>query len=219
MKTILSWSSGKDSAWTLYKLKSVPDVELAGLCTSINREAGRVAMHGVRCELLEAQAAAAGLPLDIIPLPFPCSNADYESAMRNYFAELVAQGVEAIAFGDLHLEDVRQYRENTMKDSGLVPLFPVWGCDTPSLAREMIDAGLRAIISCVDPAQIAESFAGREFDSAFIDDLPATADHCGENGEFHSYVYAGPMFHQRIDVSVGDIVKRDGFVFADIAPQ
>ncbi|MBT8078341.1 MAG: adenine nucleotide alpha hydrolase [Gammaproteobacteria bacterium] len=219
MNVVLSWSSGKDSAWTLQRLQAAPGIHLAGLCTTINEQANRVAMHAVRRELLDRQAAAAGLALDVIPLPFPCSNTRYEDAMRAYFADLNDRGVDAVAYGDLHLADVREYRENLMRDSGLQPLFPIWGSDTRLLGQEMAEAGLRARITCVDPAQLGREFCGREFDSAFLADLPDGIDHCGENGEFHSYTYAGPMFSAAINVTSGDTVERDGFVSTDLVAE
>ena len=219
MNVVLSWSSGKDSAWTLSRLQATPGVHMVRLCTTINEQANRVAMHAVRRELLERQAAAAGLPIDVIPLPYPCSNAHYEQAMRGYFAALVEQGVDAIAYGDLHLADVREYRENLMRDSGLEPVFPIWGSETRQLARDMVAAGLKARITCVDPKQLSRHFCGREFDAGFLDELPDGVDHCGENGEFHSYTYAGPMFAATIGVTSGEIIERDGFVYADLIPE
>lgn len=216
MNVVLSWSSGKDSAWTLRRLQATPGIHLVGLCTTINEKANRVAMHAVRRELLERQAAAAGLPLDLIPLPWPCSNTRYEDAMRAYFAGLHDRNVDAVAYGDLYLADVREYRENLMRDSGLEPLFRIWGSDTRQLAQDMVDAGLKARITCVDPARLNREFCGREFDAAFLADLPDSVDHCGENGEFHSYTYAGPMFSVTINVMSGETVERDGFVFTDL---
>ena len=218
MKTLLSWSSGKDSAWALYQLQQDEAVELKGLFTTINEEADRVAMHAVRRELLELQAQAAGLPVDIIPLPYPCSNDIYEQVMTEFIRSAIDRGVECFAFGDLHLEDVRRYREKQFVHCGIALSFPIWGRDTRELATEMLASGMRAQITCVDPKQIAKSFAGREFDQGFLRDLPAEVDPCGENGEFHSFAFAGPMFCSDIPVSVGDTVERDGFVFTDLLP-
>lgn len=217
-KLLLSWSSGKDSAWALHCLRQSGEVQVAGLLTTLNAAFDRVAMHSTRRALLEAQAQATGLPLRPVPLPWPCSNEQYEAAMRSACQDAVAQGIEAIAFGDLFLEDVRLYREDKLQGTGLDPVFPLWGLDTRSLAQDMIAAGLRARIVCVDPKKLPAEFAGREFDADFLRDLPESVDPCGENGEFHSVVYAGPMFREPIPIESGDIVERDGFVFADIRP-
>ena len=215
-RLLLSWSSGKDSAWTLHRLRQTGDFEVAGLLTTLNAAFDRVAMHSTRRALLEAQAHAAGLPLWPVALPWPCSNDQYESAMRSACDAALAQGIAAIAFGDLFLQDVRRYREDKLAGSGLTPVFPVWGLDTRTLAEEMIAAGLRARIVCVAPKKLPREFAGREFDADFLRDLPPGVDPCGENGEFHSVAYAGPMFHEPIPIESGEIVERDGFVFADV---
>jgi uncharacterized protein (TIGR00290 family) len=215
-RILLSWSSGKDSAWSLHVLRQSGEYEVVGLLTTFNEEAGRVAMHAVRRELVERQAAAAGLPLWQVPLPWPCSNEQYESLMAQTCAKAVAEGVYGVAFGDLFLEDVRAYRERQLKDTGLTPIFPVWGLPTQALAREMIASGVRAKLTCVDAAKLDQSFAGREFDAALLADLPEGADPCGERGEFHSFVYAGPMLAATIPISVGETIARDGFVFADL---
>lgn len=173
-------------------------------------------MHSTRRALLEAQARAAGLPLYPVPLPWPCSNEHYETAMRSACDAAIAGGIEAIAFGDLFLEDVRRYREERLEGTGLKPVFPVWGLDTRQLAEDMIAGGLRARIVCVDPKKLPAEFAGREFDAQFLRDLPPGVDPCGENGEFHSAVYAGPMFSEPIPIETGEVVERDGFVFADV---
>ena len=219
-RLILSWSSGKDSAWALHLLRHGGDYEgeyeVAGLLTTLNAAFDRVAMHSTRRALLEVQARAVGLPLYSVALPWPCSNSEYEAAMRGACEAAVAEGIEAIAFGDLFLEDVRRYREDRLQGTGLTPVFPIWGLDTRRLAEEMIASGLRARIVCVDPKKLAREFAGREFDADFLRDLPAGVDPCGENGEFHSVVYAGPMFRAAIPIEAGEIVERDGFVFADL---
>jgi uncharacterized protein (TIGR00290 family) len=215
-KAILCWSSGKDSAWTLHVLRQRQEVEVVGLLTTINEVHGRVAMHAVRMALLQAQAEAVGLPLWTVPIPSPCSNQQYEMAMRRAVEGALAGGVNVMAFGDLFLEDVRRYRETQLAGTGLTPLFPIWGLSTTRLAREMISAGLRARLTCVDPKQISASFVGREFDDTLLADLPATADACGERGEFHTFAYAGPMFHHSVPIQTGEIVTRDGFVFADL---
>ena len=218
-KLLLSWSSGKDSAWTLHVLRQQAEYEIAGLITTINSAFDRVAMHSSRRQLVEMQAEAARLPLIAVPLPWPCSNADYECAMKKVCDEAVAQGVEAIAFGDLFLEDIRAYREKQLKDTGLEPLFPVWQIPTGELAREMIRGGLKAKLVCIDPKKLAPEFAGRDFDEQFLRDLPTGVDPCGENGEFHSFVYAGPMFDREIPVIAGERVQRDGFWYADLLPD
>jgi uncharacterized protein (TIGR00290 family) len=212
----LSWSSGKDSAWSLHLLRRDPEIEIVSLITTINEAFDRVAMHSVRRQLLERQAEAAGLPLWVIPLPWPCTNDEYESRMRRVCARAVGEDIQAIAFGDLFLADIRAYRERQLEGTGLDPMFPVWQIPTAELARDMIAAGLRAKITCIDPNRLSPDFAGRDFDAQFLADLPRDVDPCGENGEFHSFVYQGPMFHHPIPVRAGDVVERDGFVFADL---
>jgi uncharacterized protein (TIGR00290 family) len=218
-RALLSWSSGKDSAWSLAVLRARGDVEVVGLVTTLNEAFDRVAMHGVRAELLRAQADAAGLPLWPVPLPWPCSNERYEALMSGVVTRAREAGVTVMAFGDLFLEDIRLYREKQLAGTGLTPAFPLWGVPTGVLAREMIAGGLRARLTCVDPRQLAPGFAGREFDEALLADLPASVDPCGERGEFHSFAYAGPMFQRPVAVRSGEVVTRDGFVFADILPE
>jgi uncharacterized protein (TIGR00290 family) len=215
-RILLSWSSGKDSAWSLHVLRQRGEYEVAGLLTTFNEAAGRVAMHAVRRELLEQQAAAAGLPLWAVPLPWPCPNEQYEALMAQTCARAVSEGIEGVAFGDLFLEDVRAYREKQMTGTGLAPIFPVWGLPTRDLAREMIASGVRAKLTCVDTRKLDPSFAGHEFDQTFLSALPDGADPCGERGEFHSFVYAGPMLNAALTVSVGVTVVRDHFAFADL---
>jgi uncharacterized protein (TIGR00290 family) len=217
-KILLAWSSGKDSAWALHVLRQQNQYEIAGLMTTFNAAFDRVAMHSTRRALVEMQAEAAGLPLIAAPIPWPCSNADYEAAMKRVCDNALAEGITAIAFGDLFLTDVRAYRERQLKDTGLEPLFPIWGIPTQSLAREMISAGLRAKLVCVDPKQISSNFIGRDFDRTLLYDLPAGVDPCGENGEFHSFVHAGPMFSREIAIVTGEKVERDGFWFCDVLP-
>src|SRR5688500_17163145 len=217
MKVLVSWSTGKDSAWMLHVLNREHPTSAAGLLTTTNQAFDRVAMHAVRRELLEAQAAAAGLPLHVLPLPWPCTNEQYESIMRTAIARFVSEGFTHVAFGDLFLEDVRRYREERLGDTGLEPLFPIWKTkSTQELAREMIDAGLQARLTCIDPRKLDRSFAGRAFDDALLNDLPPGIDPCGENGEFHSFAFGGPMFTEELNIRIGDIVDRDGFVFADL---
>jgi uncharacterized protein (TIGR00290 family) len=218
MKIIVSWSTGKDSAWTLHVLRQQYGSAVAGLLTTVNEAFDRVAMHAVRASLLTAQAEAAGLPLHRVPIPWPCSNHEYDRRMGEAVAQLVAGGFTHVAFGDLFLEDVRRYREERLAGTGLTPLFPLWHPgSTAALAREMIDGGLRAHLTCVDPRKLDPSFAGRSFDHALLADLPPAVDPCGENGEFHTFVCAGPMFTRPLAVTVGEVVTRDGFVFADVS--
>jgi uncharacterized protein (TIGR00290 family) len=216
MKTMLSWSSGKDSAWALHVLRANPAIQVTGLFTTINEEFDRVAMHAVRRNLVEAQARAVGLPLHVITIPNPCPNSIYEERMGAFVAQMRQQAVEAMAFGDLFLEDIRAYREGCLKDTGLAPLFPIWQRDTRSLAAEMIAAGLKAHVTCIDPRKLDVSFASRTFDADFVADLPDTVDPCGENGEFHTFAFAGPMFQTPVSVQRGEVVTRDGFVFTDL---
>jgi uncharacterized protein (TIGR00290 family) len=218
-KTLLAWSSGKDSAWTLHVLRQDPTVEVVGLLTTVNQTFDRVAMHAVRTDLLAAQAASVALPLDTVLIPYPCSNAEYEAAMSAAMARARQAGVEAVAFGDLFLEDVRRYREDRMRGTGLVPVFPIWGTPTDALARDMVAGGLRARLTCVDPAKLPARFAGRDFDGALLAELAGrhpAIDPCGERGEFHSFAYDGPMFARPVPIRGGDVVERDGFVFADL---
>jgi uncharacterized protein (TIGR00290 family) len=216
MKILLSWSSGKDSAWTLHVLRRDGIGEVAGLLTSVNETAGRVSMHGVREDILRAQAEAAGLPLMTIPLPWPCSNEIYEARLRAAVDSAVAEGFTHVAFGDLFLEDVRKYREDRLAGTGLTPIFPLWGLPTPQLARDMIAGGLHARLTCVDPRVMPRDFVGAEFDERLLAALPASVDPCGERGEFHSCVTAGPMFSKALEVETGEVVEREGFVFGDL---
>ncbi len=216
-RVLLSWSSGKDSAWTLHVLRRNPEVEMCGLLTTLNSEFDRVAMHGTRRAVLEAQAAVAGLPLWVVPLPWPCTNEMYEQRMAEACQRAIDEKIDAVAFGDLFLADVRAYRERQLAPTGLEPIFPLWDIPTDALARAMIAGGLRARLSCVDTAQIPAAFAGREFDADLLSDLPAVADPCGERGEFHTCVYAGPMFSAPLAIETGEIVTRGQFVYADFA--
>lgn len=217
MKILVSWSSGKDSAWMLHMLQQQHPGEVAGLLTTVNEAFDRVAMHAVRRTLLQAQADAAGYPLHAVNLPWPCSNAEYEQRMGDAVEKFVRDGFTHVAFGDLFLEDVRRYREERLSGTGLTPLFPLWKTKpTADLAREMIAGGLRAYLTCVDPQKLDATFAGRAFDERLLADLPAGTDPCGENGEFHSFAWDGPMFERPIPVEVGEVVARDDFVFADL---
>ncbi len=215
-KALLAWSSGKDSAWSLHVLRAQAEVEVVGLLTTINEAFDRVAMHAVRSALLRAQAEAAGLPLWPVAIPWPCSNADYEAAMSAVLARAQAGGVTAVAYGDLFLEDIRRYREAQLRPTGLRPLFPLWGRPTAPLAAEMVAGGLRARLTCVDPKALDPRFAGRDFDAALLGELPPSVDLCGERGEFHTFAYDGPMFARPIPIQAGEVVARDGLVFADL---
>jgi uncharacterized protein (TIGR00290 family) len=214
-RILLSWSSGKDCAWALHLLRRQPDIEIVGLLTTVNAEFDRVAMHGTRRAILEAQASAADLPLWDVPLPWPCSNEVYEQRMAEACQRAIDDDIHAIAFGDLFLRDVRTYREQQLISTGIEPLFPLWDIPTRELARAMIAGGLRAKLVCVDSRQLDPSFAGREFDTELLHDLPSTVDPCGERGEFHSCVYDGPMFSHPVELEPGEIVNRDGFIYAD----
>ncbi len=218
-KVLLSWSSGKDSAWTLHLLRQQPDIQVAALLTTFNSAADRVAMHAVRRALVEAQAERTGLPLWAAELPWPCSNLEYEERMRAVCQRATTEGITAISFGDLFLHDIRDYRIRLLQGSGLEPLFPVWQMPTEQLGREMIAAGVKAKITCVDPSKLARSFAGRDYDLRLLEDLPPEIDPCGENGEFHTFACDAPVFSRPIAVRVGEVVERDGFVFADVLPE
>jgi uncharacterized protein (TIGR00290 family) len=219
MKALVAWSSGKDSAFALVETLRAGELEVAGLLTTVTADYARVSMHGVREEVLELQARAAGLPLHRVRIPAACVNAEYERAMGEAVRAARADGVTHVVFGDIFLEDVRAYRERMLEGTGISPVFPLWGRETPELAREMLDAGLAATIVCVDPRRLSESFAGRAFDRMLLDDLPPDADPCGENGEFHTCVTDGPMFSARVPLRAGEVVQRDGFVFADLVPS
>jgi uncharacterized protein (TIGR00290 family) len=214
----MAWSSGKDSAFALHLLRQQKGVEVSGLLTTVNETHGRVAMHAVRRELLQAQADAMGLPLTLVPIPYPCPNEVYEAAMARALGWARAHAVTGVAFGDLFLPDIRAYRERQMAPTGLSCHFPLWGRPTAELAREMIASGFRARLTCVDPKVLPASFAGREFDLSLLADLPPAVDPCGENGEFHTFVWDGPSFSRPVKVESGEVVTRDGFVFADLLP-
>jgi uncharacterized protein (TIGR00290 family) len=218
MKILVSWSSGKDSAWMLHVLRAQGIGTPAALLTTINQEADRVAMHGVRTEVLRQQAMAAGLPVVVVPLPYPCPNDVYEARMAAAVQQAVADGFTHAAFGDLFLEDVRRYREDRLAGTGLTPIFPLWQQPTATLAREMIDGGLEAVLTCIDPRVLPATLAGRRYDASLLEELPRGTDPCGERGEFHTCAIAGPMFSRRIDVQPGAVVERDGFLFADLIP-
>ena len=214
----MSWSSGKDSAWALHILRAIPDVEVVGLMTTVNQLHQRVAIHAVRLELLQRQANALGLPLQVIDLPSPCTNSQYEAAMQKFVDESKSRAIECMAFGDLFLADIKEYREAKLAGTGITPLFPLWQSPTDHLANEMISSGLRAVVTCVDPQQLPLSFAGREFNEQFLADLPNHVDPCGERGEFHTFAFDGPMFETPVSIEKGAVVERDGFGYADLLP-
>jgi uncharacterized protein (TIGR00290 family) len=216
LKILHSWSSGKDSAWALHVLNQQHPGAVAALLTTLNETMDRVAMHGVRRDVLEAQARAAGLPLRVVPIPHPCPNEIYEARMREAVAAAVAEGFTHASFGDLYLEDVRRYREERLAGTGLQPLFPLWGIPTRALAGQMIEGGLRARVVCVDTRVLEVSVVGREFDASLLGDLPEGADPCAENGEFHTCVYAGPMFAEPLHLERGETVAREPFAWAEL---
>lgn len=215
-KILLSWSGGKDSAWALHTLRLSEQFEIAGLLTTVNEQFRRVAIHGFREELLDRQAEMTALPLWKVPLPFPCSNEEYEKRMAVVYERAVDDGFEGIAFGDLFLEEIRSYRIAKLTGTGLEPIFPVWGVPTDVLAAEMMAGGLRARLTCVDPRRVPADLAGREWDRTLLNELSPSVDPCGENGEFHTFAYAGPMFREQIPIVAGERVERDGFVYADL---
>ncbi|HTP53847.1 MAG TPA: ATP-binding protein [Thermoplasmata archaeon] len=217
-RAVVSWSTGKDAAWSLVELRRRGEVDVVGLLTTVTETFDRVSMHGVRRSVLELQSEALGLPVYRVEIPFPCPNEEFERAMTRTLATLRSEGVDQIAFGDLYLEDIRRYREDRLRGTGVAPIFPLWGRPTRALADEMIAGGLRATIVALDPRKLPPGFCGREFDAAWLRDLPAGVDPCGENGEFHTCVTAGPMWEGRLPVRTGEVVERDGFVFADLLP-
>lgn len=215
-KALLSWSSGKDSAWALHVLRQNPSIDVVGLFCTVNKVFNRVAMHGVRVNLLQQQARSIGLPLQLIEIPYPCSDADYAIAMARFIDKAKNEKIEFFAYGDIFLEDVKRYREESLKGTGIEPIFPIWGIPTKQLSQQMVDSGLKAVITCLDPKQIAKEFAGREYSESFLNDIPENIDPCGENGEFHSFAFEGPMFQNPIDIVIGETVNRDGFYFTDL---
>jgi uncharacterized protein (TIGR00290 family) len=217
-KAWLAWSSGKDSAWALHLLRESPEVEVVGLLTTVTEAFGRVSMHGVRETLLEAQAGALRLPLHRVYIPTPCPDEAYDDAMRAALQRALADGVTQVVFGDVSLDDVRAYREDRLREVGMVARFPLWMRDTESLARDMIRGGLRALLTCVDPRKVPREMAGRPYDEPLLASLPDSVDPCGENGEFHTFVWDGPTFAAPVDVRPGETVERDGFLFSDLLP-
>jgi uncharacterized protein (TIGR00290 family) len=212
----MSWSSGKDSTFALHVARARPGLDVRSLLVTVNADADRVAMHAVRRDLLEAQSARLGIPLHVVEIPSPCPNDVYEQRMADVVAVARDEGVERMIFGDLFLEDVREYRERNLAGTGITPAYPIWGRPTDELARDMLAAGVRAVITCVDPTVLPAEFAGRSFDADLLADLPDGVDPCGERGEFHTFVWDGPGFSAPIDIEVGETVERDGFVFCDV---
>lgn len=217
-RTLLSWSSGKDSAWALYQMRRDPAIAVEGLFSVMNKRVNRVSMHATRAALLERQAKAAGLPFQSIYLPDPCTNEQADDIMGEFVHQAARQGVDCMAFGDLFLEDVRKYREEQLKGTGIEPVFPLWQIPTRELAEKMLDGGVKAYISSVDLKQLPAEFAGREWNKGLLDQLPPDVDPCGENGEIHTVVVDGPMFSHAISVEIGEVIEREGFAFADIIP-
>jgi len=217
-KTIVSWSSGKDSAWALYEAGRNPDLEIVGLLTTVTEAFHRVSMHGVREELLDAQARSLGLPVVKVPIPYPCPNEIYESSMSKVLSQAREEGVTRIVFGDLYLADIREYREAKLDKSGFEGVWPLWLQDTKTLARRMVEGGLKASIVCLDPKKLPRGFAGRVYDEKLLRDLPGDVDPCAENGEFHTFAWDGPMFKEPVRFGAGETVERDGFVFTDLLP-
>lgn len=215
-KALISWSSGKDSAYALYEVRRAGEFDVVGALTTVTENFGRVSVHGVREEILAAQLAAAGLPPTIVPIPYPCPNEIYEARMGEAIARAKAQGITHMIFGDLFLEDIRKYREEKLRGSGITPVFPLWLRPTPQLARDMIESGLETFIATVDLKKLPAGFAGRRFDAQLLADLPASVDPCGENGEFHTCVVGGPMFSRTLPVVTGERVERDGYAYCDL---
>jgi len=218
-KTLLSWSSGKDSAWALHVLRQQQDIEVVGLFCTFNKKYQRGAMHAVRNELISRQAESVGLPLELIPIPDPCSDSEYKVIMATFIEGVKSKGIDCIAFGDLFLEEVRSYREESLAGTGITPLIPIWGIPTNELSKEMINSGLRAKITCIDPKYLPAEFAGHEYDSSFLEQIPDSLDPCGENGEFHNFAYDGPMFKNKLNILVGETVTRGNFIYTDLLPD
>lgn len=214
----MSWSTGKDSAFALHVVRAGEEIDVRALLVTVNADADRVAMHAVRRRLLEAQARRLGLPLHVVEIPSPCSNDVYEERMAAAVAMARETAVELMVFGDLFLEDVRAYREDRLSGTGIAPVFPLWGRPTHLLARDMLTAGVQAVVTCVDPRVLSAEFIGRSFDESFLADLPEEVDPCGERGEFHTFVWDAPDFHSPIEIELGEVVSRDGFVFCDVVP-
>lgn len=215
-KALISWSSGKDSAFALHEVRRTGEFDVVGALTTVTETFDRVSIHGVRRDILRAQCEAAGLPQRIVPIPYPCPNEIYEARMGEAVAGAVRDGITHVIFGDLFLADIRAYREQKLAGTGLTPVFPLWDRPTPALAQAMIASGLEAYLATVDLKMLPEQFAGRRFDAQLLADLPENVDPCGENGEFHTCVVAGPMFSQRLPVETGERVIRDGYAYCDL---
>jgi uncharacterized protein (TIGR00290 family) len=215
-KVLISWSTGKDSAYALHHIRQTNQYEVVGLLSTITEEYDRVAMHATRHELLKKQAERLGLPLYPVFIPSSCSNEIYEARMEIVLGHVIKEGITHIVFGDLFLDDIRKYRESKLAKANIIPLFPLWGIDTVHLAKEMINAGIKAVITCIDPKKLDASFVGRQFDIQLLSDFPKGIDPCGENGEFHTFVYDGPMFYNPIPISIGTVVERNGYIFRDV---
>ncbi len=215
-KALISWSSGKDSAFSLHEVRRAGEFDVVGALTTVTENFGRVSIHGVREEILHAQLRAAGLPPTVVPIPYPCPNDVYEARMGEAIARARADGITHMIFGDLFLEDIRKYREEKLRGTGITPVFPLWLRPTPQLARDMIASGLQTYIATVDLKKMPAAFAGRRFDAQLLADLPAGVDPCGENGEFHTCVTGGPMFRQALPVIPGERVERDGYAYCDL---
>jgi uncharacterized protein (TIGR00290 family) len=215
-KTLISWSSGKDSAWALHILRQDPNIEIVDLFCTVNKVFDRVTMHGVRSDLLKQQAESVGLPLDIIEIPYPCNNDEYIAIMKAFIMKAKEKKIECFAFGDLFLENVRRYREALLEGTGITPLFPIWGISTKMLSQQMVSNGLKAMITCINAEQFSQKYAGREYNQSFLKDIPNSIDPCGENGEFHSFAFDGPMFQYSIKVVTGETICRDGVYFTDL---
>lgn len=218
-RTLLGWSSGKDSVWALHLLRQRQDIEVVGLVTTVNQTFKRVAMHAIREDLLQKQASAVDLPLEMLYIPHPCSDEEYEATMQGFMERTKKADIDCMAFGDIFLQEIRDYRERSLKNTGISPLFPLWGKPTDNLAKDMIHGGIRSIITCADPRFVPVSFSGRVFDLSLLRDIPEGVDHCGERGEFHTFAISGPGFKNTLRVRVGETFERDGFVFTDILPD
>ena len=218
-KTFLSWSSGKDSAWALYALQQDPEIDLLALFTVMNKSYSRVSMHATRADLLKRQADSLGLTLHVINIPHPCSNKECDAIMQSFIDSANKDGIEYMAFGDLFLPDIREYRENQLRETGITPIFPIWKIPADILAQQMLSSGVEAYISCVDPRKIPKALAGRRWSETMLKEFPEDVDPCGENGEFHTVIVGGPMFRESIPIHIGETVERDGFVFTDIIPR
>jgi uncharacterized protein (TIGR00290 family) len=218
-KTLISWSSGKDSAWALHVLRQDRNIDIVGLFCTVNKVFDRVTMHGVRSELMKQQAESVGLPLEIIEIPYPCGNDGYVEIMKAFIMKIKKKGIECFAFGDLFLENVRGYRETLLQGTEIAPLFPIWGISTKILSQQMVSSGLKAMITCINAKQLSQEHAGREYNETFLADIPVGIDPCGENGEFHTFAFDGPMFRYPIKVIAGETIQRDGSYFTDLLPS